>query len=124
MVLSASPKAFFCKEKISKSLADGLCLFDVGFQFFRHDEELLNLFGFRRFKRPLFPRKNREKEKSTCFHKCLVEHRGVSSCASTALGQGGSDSPQGCHSLPGRFSSPMLCTHKRKDTPCELNPDD
>ena len=62
---------------VEKKIYDGLRLFEVDFQFFRHDEALLNLFGLRRFKRLLSRRKNQEKEKSTCFHKCLVEHRGV-----------------------------------------------
>ena len=35
-----------------------------------------------------------------------VEHRGVSSRASTALGQAGSDSPLGCHSLPAQVRLP------------------
>ena len=43
----------------------------------QNNKALLNLNCIRRFKRPRSARKNTEKEKSTCFHKCLVEHRGV-----------------------------------------------
>jgi len=50
----------------------------------------------------------------------LVEHRGVSSRASTALGQPGSDVPLARHSFPGRFSSPMPSWHKNK-TPKQVS---
>ena len=47
------------------------------------------------------------------FSPFMVEHRGVSSRASTALGQPGSEAPLGPHSSPGQVRLPYFLYHNK-----------